>query len=69
MNNKEIVFSCVLTQEQHDQIWKHLCSVENNQGAIGGRITWSFTPTGLGTICEVSCACGWKKDFTRDGEW
>jgi len=26
-------------------------------GAIGGRISYSFTPTGLGNVVEVDCVC------------
>lgn len=38
-------------------------------GAIGGRLTWSFTPTSLGTITEVSCACGEKCNITDYDMW
>lgn len=27
-------------------------------GAIGGTLTYSFTPTSIGTIVKVECACG-----------
>lgn len=30
------------------------------EGAIGGKITFTFTPTGIGTMASVSCACGEK---------
>ena len=30
----------------------------------GGRITFSFTPTGLGDTVEVKCGCGEKLDLT-----
>lgn len=41
----------------------------NPCGAIGGRLTYSFTPTGLGLITEVACACGDKIDVTEFEDW
>lgn len=35
-----------------------------NQGAIGGRLTYKFTPTGIGVITIVSCACNVEIDVT-----
>ena len=37
--------------------------------AIGGRITFCFTPTGLGVIIGVECSCGEKVDLTNYEEW
>jgi hypothetical protein len=37
-------------------------------GAAGGRFTYSFTPTNLGVVTEVQCACGEHKDVT-DWDW
>ena len=34
-------------------------------GAIGGRITYLFTPTSLGTVVKVRCACGEEIDITE----
>lgn len=34
------------------------CRCYKNSGAIGGRLTFSFTPTSLGMITKVSCSCG-----------
>ena len=39
------------------------------QGAIGGRTTYSFTPTGIGVAVSVSCACGVKKNITDYESW
>jgi len=53
----------------------HDCHLEDDQlggkkiGAIGGRLTWCFTTTGLGTIVIVKCACGESKDLTLYDEW
>jgi len=42
---------------------------KQKQAAIGGRFSYSFTPTGLGEIAAVSCACGKKKTLTDFSEW
>lgn len=38
-------------------------------GAIGGRWTYKITPTSLGTILVVQCACGAEEDVTDYGNW
>jgi len=48
---------------------KHQCKLKNNIGAIGGRLTFSFTPTGLGVIIKVKCACGEELDLSNYEEW
>ncbi len=42
---------------------------KQKQAAIGGRFTYSFTPTGLGEIAAIHCACGKKKTLTDFSEW
>ena len=32
-------------------------------------LTYSFTPTGIGTIVEVKCSCGKKVDVTDESNW
>jgi hypothetical protein len=63
----------VLDKNDMEQIaiWdkNHKCNMKDNVGAIGGRITYSFTLTGLGTITKVKCACGEELDLTEYGEW
>lgn len=39
------------------------------RGAIGGRLTYCFTPTSLGTIASVKCACGEEITLTDFSEW
>ena len=34
------------------------------QGANGGTITYTFTPTTIGLIIKVQCACGEEHDVT-----
>lgn len=43
--------------------------VSNPIGAIGGRLTYCFTPTGLGMITEVKCACGEEINVTEYEGW
>jgi len=38
-------------------------------GAIGGRTTFSFTPTGVGTVVVVKCACGEEINVTDFDHW
>lgn len=44
------------------------CSIVN-EGATGGKFTYHFTPTSLGTITKVSCACGKNIDLTDYKSW
>jgi len=61
-----------LTDGQFDQyvIWQrdHECSLKN-YGAIGGAITFEFTPTGLGMSQSVKCACGASINLTNYEDW
>jgi TnpA family transposase len=38
-------------------------------GAIGGTITWEFTPTSIGLIVVIVCACGAKCDISNYDDW
>lgn len=39
-------------------------------GAIGGRYTYTFTPTGVGTVVKVTDALtNTTKDLTEYGDW
>lgn len=62
-----------LTEEELKKVseWRnkgHNCKL-TNVGAIGGKLTYCFTPTGLGVIFEVKCACGEKLNLTNYDEW
>jgi len=71
------VFS--LTDEQcklaRDFEKNHKCPIKldvfghKNFGAIGGGFTYSFTPTGLGDIEVVRCACGAELCLTNTDDW
>lgn len=43
--------------------------VSNPMGAIGGRLTYKFTPTGVGLAIVVECACGESVDLTDYESW
>ena len=44
-------------------------SPESKSGAIGGAETYCFTPTSIGVIVEVKCACGCEIDLTDYSQW
>lgn len=50
---------------QHDKT----CAYRDNQGAVGGRLTYLTTPTSLGSVEEVACACGAKINLTDYDSW
>ena len=60
-----------LTDEQVERIdeWKKSHDCTAPPATIGGRITYKFTPTGLGAIEEASCICGAKIDVTDIDSW
>lgn len=41
-----------------------------NKGAIGGHISYIFTPTGIGTAIKLKCSvCNEEKDITDYNTW
>ena len=58
-----------LTEDQQEETkeWMHGhdCPIDY-EGAIGGKITYNFTPTGLGVIERVSCSCGSVLDLLNN---
>ena len=58
-----------ISKEDDDRIkkWKekHIKTKHNNNsyaGAIGGRFSYTFIPTSVGTIGTIKCSCG--EEFT-----
>ena len=48
----------------------HRCEIdEMSPAAIGGRWTFMFTPTGLGNVTVVKCACGAELEVTDVSMW
>lgn len=48
---------------------KETCPLYGNDGAIGGRLTFCFTPTSLGVITKIKCGCGESIDVTDSSTW
>lgn len=46
----------------------HKCTI-TYEGAIGGKISYIFTPTSLGIAKSVECACGQKSNVTDYSDW
>jgi len=70
------MFKLTEKQLKKESEWKasHKCKYRkpNNEiyvGAIGGAITYSFTPTGIGIIIKIKCACGSELDLTETDNW
>ena len=57
------------TQIKKLQEWasSYKCTI-NDEGAIGGKFTYTFTPNNIGTVEKVICACGQEIDIT-DYDW
>ena len=62
---EEIRIGFPITKEENEKIreWqqKHIEAKHNGDsyaGAIGGRFTYEFIPTSIGTIGTVKCSCG-----------
>ena len=56
------------TQKFNDWRNNHNCK-QKDVGAIGGRFTFCFTPTSLGELATVKCACGKELDLTNVSDW
>lgn len=63
-------------EAEQDKIWvkekKLVDSIDPAEpyyGAIGGALTYSFTPTGIGMIVKVTHATGNELDLTDYDEW
>lgn len=53
-------------QKEYDE-WVGHCGAY--AGAIGGRVSITFTPTSLGDCVEANCMCGEKLDLTEVDDW
>jgi hypothetical protein len=42
---------------------------QKDVGAIGGRFTFSFTPTAIGCGVIIKCACGKEIDLSHSETW
>ncbi len=59
--------------EKYREFLNHSCPYTRKEkpvtSAIGGALTYHFTPNNLGTTVKVSCACGAEVDLTRYENW
>jgi len=53
------------------ETWRttHEARCVRHRAAIGGKLTFEFTPTSLGTVIKVRCACGESTDATEYEAW
>jgi hypothetical protein len=57
-------------KDQSEQMIKFADSHSHCQrGAIGGAITYCFSPTSLGVVMVVKCHCGAELDVTKYFDW
>ena len=66
LDNEETVKMQVWLIE-HDKVCKFRDGAKT--GAIGGRISYTFTPTSLGIIKNVKCACGEETCVNDFEDW
>lgn len=61
-----------ITKRQYNQIvkwvYEHDCSITNDT-AIGGKISYQFTPNSLGMTVKAICACGEELNVTDYTGW
>lgn len=64
------MFKLTYDQTKKSAVWigEHTCKL-TRIGAIGGKITYSFTPTRIGITQVISCACGEELDLTDYDSW
>lgn len=60
-------FNLTVSQKEKFEKWEKHCEIY--AGAIGGRISFEFTPTGLGDIVKAKCLCGKEIDLTESEDW
>lgn len=58
-----------LDKDQEEKLKKWAGHCDTYAGAIGGRLKFIFTPTGLGDGITVECICGEKLDLTDSENW
>jgi len=61
--------SAALRFKKWQELHRATCSLGGAPSTVGDRETWTFTPTSLGVICKVRCACGAELDLTVYENW
>lgn len=64
-----VIFEFTSEQEAKYQQWHKEKCVMFGRGSIGGRLTYEFTPTSLGLVVKVKCACGQEIDLSEYENW
>ncbi len=62
----------ILSEQQQKWFKKNKKPLNEYQGAIGGGLTYHFTPTSLGVVCKVTLSIGTFEDsidLTEYDEW
>ena len=65
---EKIKFSLTIDEQREFKKWEETHCCGNEPDWIGGKYTFSFHPTNLGTACSVKCMCGeekWLTDFSE----
>lgn len=57
----------VIWETEHNKVCKYADPMK--QGEIGGRFTFSFAPTTIGTVFRVECTCSEKIDLSDYSDW
>ena len=56
----KIIFELSYDESKKAREWieNHKLECSLSEGTIGDRFSYSFTPTGIGVLSSVKCACG-----------
>lgn len=69
----EIAQSADVDPTKYKMFLEHNCEYTRKEnpvnGVSGGSTTYCYTPTTLGTVINISCACGKKDDITDYRCW
>lgn len=72
IGNNNMEFCLTEEEENKYRVWikehNETCPIKYS-GAIGGKITFQFTPTSLGLITKVICGCGKELNLTDFEGW
>jgi hypothetical protein len=69
----EVKISADIDSKKYNEFFEHQCQYTQKDnpvtGAIGGARSYIFTPTNVGTIIKLRCACGKEEDVTDYRGW
>lgn len=72
---KTLQHSTDIDQEKYQKFLAHNCTERKRERnpktstAIGGRISYIYTPNSIGTEISVRCKCGLEEDITNINSW